>query len=69
MNPEIALEKKDERIRQLEMGLLKAEGVLQLIAVKKRPDGTYNRDREACGQLARQLVSEIHELLNVYDLD
>lgn len=30
--------------------------VLQLIATPKRPDGTYNRSREACEQLAREAL-------------
>lgn len=29
---------------------------LQLIATPKRPDGTYNRSREACEQLARDAL-------------
>lgn len=29
---------------------------LELIAMPKRPDGTYNRSREACEQLAREAL-------------
>jgi hypothetical protein len=29
---------------------------LELIAAGKRPDGTYNRDREACEQIARDAL-------------
>ena len=29
---------------------------LELIATPKRPDGTYNRSREACEQLAREAL-------------
>ena len=29
---------------------------LQLIATPKRPDGTYNRSRDACEQLARDAL-------------
>lgn len=32
--------------------------VLQLIAVPKRPDGTYNRSREACERLAREALED-----------
>jgi hypothetical protein len=34
-------------------------GVLELIALPKRPDGTYNRSREACEQLARKAIAAI----------
>ena len=30
---------------------------LELIAVPMRPDGTYNRDRAACGTLAREALT------------
>ena len=29
---------------------------LSLIASEQRPDGTYNRDREACGVMARETL-------------
>jgi len=32
---------------------------LELIAVPMRPDGTYNRDRAACGTLARAALSSL----------
>lgn len=31
---------------------------LELIAMPKRPDGTYNRSREACEQLAKEALEE-----------
>jgi hypothetical protein len=31
--------------------------VLELIAMPKRPDGTYNRSREACEQLAKEALN------------
>lgn len=34
----------------------KYESALQQVAVPKRADGTYNRDREACEQLAREAL-------------
>lgn len=33
---------------------------LELIAAPMRPDGTWNRDRQACGDLARAALSH-HE--------
>lgn len=35
------------------------EAVLERIAASKRPDGTYNLSREACGQLARSALSRL----------
>ena len=35
---------------------LEAREVLQLIAAPMRPDGTWNRDREACRQLAAEVL-------------
>jgi hypothetical protein len=32
------------------------ENALQLIATPMRPDGTWNRDREACRQLAQDAL-------------
>lgn len=32
--------------------------VLELIAAPKRPDGTYNRCREACEKLAREVLDK-----------
>ena len=32
------------------------EGALELIAAPRRPDGTYNRSREACEELARKVL-------------
>lgn len=34
---------------------------LELIAAPKRPDGTYNRCREACERLAKEALSTIKE--------
>lgn len=47
---------RDENARdvmRLQGELAEARGALELIAAPKRPDGTYNRDREACEELAR----------------
>ncbi len=32
---------------------------LHLIAAPKRPDGTYNRCREACEQLAKETLEQV----------
>ena len=39
----------------------KASQALNLIASPKRSDGTYNRCREACEQLARQSRKDIND--------
>lgn len=39
------------------MWALEARAVLELIASPKRPDGTWNRDREACRQLAAEVLA------------
>lgn len=39
---------------------LKLCEVLQLIATPQRPDGTWNRDRKACMELARDALKEFH---------
>jgi hypothetical protein len=48
-----------EGIGSLAEKLLIAEEALTLIAAPKRPDGTYNRDREACEQLAKDALLKI----------
>lgn len=45
-----------DRIQQLEQRIAKAESALELIATPKRPDGTWNRDREACRVLAAEAL-------------
>lgn len=42
--------------------LAKAVSALTLIAAPRRPDGTYNRERAACEQLAREALREIDAL-------
>lgn len=44
----LRLMKENDRMRE----------VLALIASSKRSDGTYNRSREACEQLAREALEE-----------
>ena len=40
----------------LELYVKRLRDTLELIARPKRPDGTYNRSREACEQLAREAL-------------
>ena len=48
-----------DRIEQLEIQLAKAESALVLIATPMRPDGTWNRDREACRVLAAETLEAL----------
>lgn len=50
--------------QKLLAALTAAQGALELIAARQRPDGTYNRDREACGVLARDTLKTVTALLN-----
>ena len=47
--------------RQKEV-VVKMASALMLISAPKRPDGTYNRSREACEQLAREALTTHKEL-------
>lgn len=42
---------------RLQVRLARAEEALRLIATPRRSDGTYNRSREACEQLARDTLA------------
>ena len=46
------------RVEQLEAKNAQLESALALIAAPRRADGTYNRSREACEQLAARVLSE-----------
>ncbi|MFA5898081.1 MAG: hypothetical protein WC829_03090 [Hyphomicrobium sp.] len=46
------------RIERLEAVLVQAHGALELIASPMRPDGTWNRDREACRDLAAKTLAK-----------
>lgn len=46
-----------------QLALSEAMMALELIAAPKRPDGTYNRGREACQQLAADTLKKIDGLL------
>lgn len=46
----------------LEQALAEAVAALELIAMPARPDGTYNRGREACEQLARSTLQRISDI-------
>ena len=51
-------------IDALTAALSEAETALELIASPKRADGTYNRDRGACEQLARDTLAKVQALRN-----
>ncbi len=50
-----ALEYSDQ-LYERDMRVAHLEDALRLIAAPKRPDGTYNRCREACEILAREAL-------------
>lgn len=43
-------------VEALTLRCAELESVLHLIATPKRPDGTYNYCREACEQLAKEVL-------------
>lgn len=50
--------------KELSKALVREEAcrrALDLIAAPKRRDGTYNRGREACEELARRTLEEIND--------
>jgi len=49
-------ERLAEEVAKLALRALDLEEALQLIAMPKRPDGTYNLCREACEQLASETL-------------
>ena len=52
--PEIA--EKYRRVSELQTEVARLRQALELIACPKRPDGTYNRGREACELLAKDAL-------------
>ena len=46
----------ETKIKDLMKQIADYESVLSLIAAPVRPDGTYNRDRNACGMLATNVL-------------
>ena len=55
------LEALQDRAAEAEEKLITALSALQLIAMPKRPDGTYNRSRRACEELARKTLEEMNQ--------
>jgi len=47
----------------LAAALAETQSALELIATPQRPDGTYNRDRRACEQLARETLAKVKTLM------
>lgn len=48
----------DEDIKRLYVENIRFRTALELIAAGKRPDGTYNRCREACEILAKKALCD-----------
>lgn len=45
-------------VNRLTEKLSEYESVLRMVAAPKRPDGTFNRCREACQELAAEVLAE-----------
>lgn len=54
---DVQLTKADQTISDLRFRVAQLESVLHWIAMPRRPDGTYNNDREACERLAREALT------------
>jgi hypothetical protein len=48
-----------ETLEELAVRVGRYRSALRLIAAPERPDGTYNRSREACEQLAKEALGEL----------
>ncbi len=59
-----ALKTENERLNN---ALEVAAYTLGLIASPMRPDGTYNRDRRACEQLARDALDKMEGICGGYE--
>ena len=46
-----------DSLREKEIEILRLRAVLELIAAPMRPDGTWNRDRAACQDLAQKALT------------
>ena len=45
-------------LAELRISAARMREALELIAAARRPDGTYNRDREACRQIALRALGD-----------
>jgi hypothetical protein len=48
-------------VRRPSLRAMEMRAALELIAAPRRPDGTWNRDREACRQLAAEALGRYDE--------
>jgi hypothetical protein len=48
----------NETMPELLARLARYQSALRMIAVRRRPDGTYNYDRRACEQIAEKALAE-----------
>lgn len=49
--------------KKVAAALAETESALELIAAPQRADGTYNRDRRACEELARETLAKVRAML------
>jgi hypothetical protein len=61
LNDQKVLADLRQAVVDTELKLATAVAALHLIAAPKRPDGTNNRSREACEQLAAKTLMELGE--------
>lgn len=57
-NATTVLSDMERRLEDTSMQLYACREALELIAAPRRPDGTWNRDREACRQIAREALEK-----------
>jgi hypothetical protein len=48
-------------VRRPSLWAMQAREALELIAAPQRPDGSWNRDREACRQLAAEALGRYED--------
>ena len=51
--------KKSDALLAAAQDITRMHSALELIASPMRPDGSYNRDRAACGTLAREALASL----------
>lgn len=58
------LKTMSKQLEQALAALSEATSALELVATPRRPDGTYNRSREACEELAAKALEKVRHLMN-----
>jgi hypothetical protein len=59
------LKDSEQKVQQLTSRVAILEAALELIAVGKRPDGTYNRCREACELVAKEALHKAYAKVSI----